>query len=59
VPQRHSCSAPQVEHLDIAEAQELRKLRLLKAELGELAGPGGRLAAGEGGRRQQQAGRLA
>lgn len=31
----------QVEHLDIPEALELRKLRLLKEELGELAAHGG------------------
>ena len=30
-----------MEHLDIPEAQELRKLRLLKEELGELAAAGG------------------
>lgn len=30
----------QVEHLDIPEAVELRKLRLLKEELGELAAQG-------------------
>lgn len=36
------CSHPpsQVEHLDIPEALELRKLRLLKDELGELAAQG-------------------
>lgn len=30
----------QVEHLDIPEAAELRKLKLLKEELGELAAQG-------------------
>lgn len=32
---------PQVEHLDVPEAGELRKLKLLKEELGELAAQGG------------------
>jgi hypothetical protein len=36
-----TCLHLQVEHLEVPEAAELRKLRLLKGELGELAQAGG------------------
>ena len=43
-------NAVQVEHLEVPEAAELRKLKLLKDELGELAAQGTWVPHGTAGR---------